>query len=913
MMFGRSFKIYPPPIPLCSTALLLAAAAFWVLGGARLSSAQEHQTRSATATQSITIDYPLDKSIFPPEITPPTFLWRDPSEADHWVIEVSFKDHRERIRVNAPGEHWTVGEVDPQTGIPDLARLPAKQAATRTWKPDTSTWAKIKSGSLDSPATIVITGFRQDSSVAVSTAQATIMTSHDPVGAPIFYRDVPLMTMSNTVKGSIQPLPPTAIPLIKWRLRNVAEPKSRVVMENVYTCANCHSFSSDGKTLGIDVDGPKNDKGLYALVPVQKKMVIRNQNVIRWSSFQENLDKPSAAPAVKRWGFMSQVSPNGRYVVTSIGPPGGGNEHQKQNPEFAPGLLDRLFSITYNNIAFTQVFYPLRGILAWYDSQEQKLRPLPGADDPHFVQTSAFWSPDGKYLVFSRALARDPYPDGAESPMYANDPREPQIRYDLYRIPFNGGKGGKAEPVEGASRNGMSNNFPKVSPDGRWIVFVQNHSGLLMRPDSKLYIVPFNGGQPRLMNCNTSRMNSWHSFSPNGRWLAFSSKARSPFTQLMLTHIDENGNDSPAILVENTTASNRAVNIPEFVNIPMDGMEAIEPQAAEVYHVINVAYELTAKQQWADAVVQWRKAAEMDPNNAEVHFLLAGSLTANNQKSDAVKEYKKACGLDPHQAGWFSHLAVLLAQTGDTEGAIANFRKSLELEPANAEAEAVFGAVLAESGQMEQGLQHMRKAVELSPESPRAHSYLAMALTKQGQFEEAIEQMQTAVNLAPSSTEYEFNLGFIRKLAGDYAGAAAALEQSVKLSNGKNARCLAELAEAYDKLGRSPEAVVTAQRALELAVQEHDEEMESKLRVDLGGYQRATAREPRERKRGGFTGHNLPTYSRESMTEIRVRGALSSDALALSPGFLQDSSPVSATTSFSTTLAWIPALRAASG
>ena len=67
-------------------------------------------------------------------------------------------------------------------------------------------------------------------------------------------------------------------------------------------------------------------------------------------------------------------------------------------------------------------------------------------------------------------------------------------------------------------------------------------------------------------------MNSWHSFSPNGRWLVFSSKSRSPYTQMYLTHIDENGNDSPAILIDNATAANRAVNIPEFVNIPPDGL-----------------------------------------------------------------------------------------------------------------------------------------------------------------------------------------------------------------------------------------------------------------------------------------------------------------------------------------------------
>ncbi len=410
MIFESSLKMCSRPIAFSFLALLLASQAFWMPGEARRSSGEQLKTGPATA-QSITIDYPLDNSIFPPEITPPTFLFRDPSGANHWVIDVSFKGRPNKIHVDAPGDHWKIGEVDPQTGMPELTRLPAKQAATRTWKPDAATWAKIKRGSAESPATIAITGFAgQSSKVAVSTAQVTITTSLDPVVAPIFYRDVPLMTAATTVKGTIQPLPPTAIPLIKWRLRNIAEPQSRVVMEKVYTCANCHSFSANGKTLGIDVDGPKNDKGLYALVPIEKNMAIRNQNVIRWSSFQENLDKPSSAPAVKRWGFMSQVSPDGNYVVTSIGPPGVGNAHQNQNPEFAPGLLDRLFSITYKNIAFTQVFYPLRGILAWYDRQQQKLRPLPGADDPHFVQTSAFWSPDGKYLVFSRAVARDPYP-----------------------------------------------------------------------------------------------------------------------------------------------------------------------------------------------------------------------------------------------------------------------------------------------------------------------------------------------------------------------------------------------------------------------------------------------------------------------------------------------------------------------
>jgi len=47
----------------------------------------------------------------------------------------------------------------------------------------------------------------------------------------------------------------------------VGQPRSRLLLEGLHTRATCHSFSGDGKTLGLDVDGPGNDKGLYAIAP----------------------------------------------------------------------------------------------------------------------------------------------------------------------------------------------------------------------------------------------------------------------------------------------------------------------------------------------------------------------------------------------------------------------------------------------------------------------------------------------------------------------------------------------------------------------------------------------------------------------------------------------------------------------
>jgi len=828
------------------TASLVGATSM-VLGIGLTTVPPNEPAQAVNPAAKLIIDYPVDGSIFPPEITPPTFLWHDESStATRWEVEVQFGDRTAPLHVDAVGENQRMGEIDPEAGAGYLvAPLTPEQAAMRTWKPDAETWARIKQHSVKSAATIRIEGFTgEHEGQAVSTGSVTLTTSTDPVGAPVFYRDVPLMTTPAQANGAIQPLPPSALPLIKWKVRDIGEAGSRTVMGNLHTCMNCHSFSPDGKTMGIDLDGPRNDKGLYAVVPVSKQMTIGNKDTIRWSAFQEDLNAKTLAPSVKRFGFMSQVSPDGRYVVTSIDSPQLGNSHDKEHPLFASSLSNRTFSINYPHLDFTQVFYPMRGILAWYDRVEQKLRPLPGADDPEFVQACAFWSPDGKYLIFSRARAGDPYPPNAPRPTHANDPREPQIQYDLYRIPFNHGLGGKAEPVAGASQNGMSNNFPKVSPDGKWIVFVENRNGLLMRPDSKLYIVPFAGGKARMLRCNLWRMNSWHSFSPNGRWLAFSSKARSIYTQLMLTHIDAQGNDSPAILIENTTAANRAINIPEFVNIPPGGIEKIDPQATEFYRVADAAYERMAGDRMAEAVDLWRKAILLDPDDPAAHFSMATALSKEGQQQEALEQYRQACALDPRNAAWLVSLAASLAASGDMDAAIESWRRSLAIDPSNAEAEADLGAALFQSGKRQEGTAAMRKAVEIDPKLAVAHKQLGLALSQMGQMTEAVDELQKAVELNPDSAEYHYNLGFILGMRGDLAGAIGSLETAVTMSAGKDWRLLAVLAGAYERSGRPSDAARTMQQAIDLAVAQHEDEAAAKLRGALAHYRDETAPAP---------------------------------------------------------------------
>lgn len=780
---------------------------------------------SPTSVSPIVVDYPSEGSLFPPDIIAPTFQWRDAdASATAWRIDIAFAENGHKIQLWSPGEKMKLRELDTSIEGYVMPTLTPEQQAAHTWKPDPKVWAEIKKHSVKGPASITITGFHgANTGDPVSSGQVNIQTSKDPVGAPIFYRDVPLIPTpaDQGERGVIKPLPDSVLPKIKWRLRYISGTENKVVMDGLPTCANCHSIARDGKTLGIDVDGPQNDKGLYGLIPIHKVSSISNDYVIHWSAFSDKL-------AQKRFGFMSQVSPDGKFVITSIDVPG---EHGRR-------VVDRLYNGFYNDYGFGQVFFPTRGVLAWYSKDSGKLQVLPGADDPKYVQTSAFWSPDGKYLVYSRGPAKDPYETGHPRAMYANDPNETQMQYDLYRIPFNDGKGGAAEKLVGASENGMSNNFPKVSPDGKWIVFVRNKNGLLMRPDSHLYIVPFEGGKERMLNCNLKVMNSWHSWSPNGRWLVFSSKSPSLYTQMYLTHIDENGNDTPAILIENATEANRAVNIPEFMNIPQGGLERIDAPATEFYRLFDVAVQLADKGKYDAAVPAWNKALALAPEDPRGHNNLGIALVAMGKFDEAVGEYRKSLELNPSSSQTHNNLGSALAEMGRIDEALPEFQKAVELNPDNGAAHVNLGDALAEmGGHVDEAIQELNKGIELQPESANAHNGLGVELARARRLDEAATHMEKAVSLAPNSADFRYNFGRVLATKGDYPAAVVQFEAAAKLSGMQSPAILEMLAAAYSDTGRYSEAVQTARLALDLANQQQNPALAERLRVSLARYE----------------------------------------------------------------------------
>ncbi|MBF0433619.1 MAG: tetratricopeptide repeat protein, partial [Fibrobacteria bacterium] len=703
------------------------------------------------------INYPFDKSLFPPDFTMPLFVWHDMVKTvDSWLVDVSFEGLTghfliltEALRVKQNLDSACIRE---NNNIPEAAY----DLAARNWAPEPALWDAIKSYSTGKNAVITIrglTGLKSDLYIA-SQGIVTIQTSEDSVAAPIFYRDVPLMP-TTTETGVVKPLADDALHLISWRLRDVSQVSAPVLLTDMPTCANCHSFSRDGKTLGMDMDGPQGDKGAYALKDIAEHMNITQDDVFSWNDFNK---KQTA------FGLFSRVSPDGRYVISAVD--------------------EKVFVANYMDFRFLQTFYPTRAKLAYYDRESGNVKLLPGASNPDYVQCNPVWSPDGKEIVFLRAKAKPSY-EGL-MPQKALDPDETQIKYDVYRMPFNNGKGGNPEAVFGASGNGMSNSFPKFSPDGKWIVYVQSKNGLLMRPDSKLYIIPAGGGVARELACNFPIMNSWHSWSPNSRWLVFSSKGMRPFTQMFLTHIDEFGKASPAILIPHSTADNRAVNLPEFVNIEADGIKKIIAPAADYQRYLDRAKDLILEGKVAEALELAQRAVKSNKDYADAQSTLAYVLQQQGKLDEAEQFYKAAIENNSADHAFnnndfnYVNLGVILNHKRQYNQAISVFNKAVKENPKSVSAYYNWGVALAGLEKPDSAISLFVKALELSPELSYAHIEIGRIYTEKGEHKKAVQEYYKALRKGLTNYRTYLLLGSALEAVNDFDGALTQYNQAIK-------------------------------------------------------------------------------------------------------------------------------------
>lgn len=556
----------------------------------RVRSVADNFLKGDSLPSGLAIDYPAESSLFPRDFQSPTFRWSANQEGS--------QDYYACIADPA-------GHIISDAFITDLH-----------WKPDSMQWEMLKKSYTGEALRFAVMGIKKDKPISGSIL--TFQISPDSVGADIFFRAVTL-PFSYAVSN---------VQTIEWYIGSVSGEPPRKMLDNMPVCANCHSFSAKGPTLAMDVDYG-NDKGSYAILQASDTASITPDEIISWDDFKKEENEPT-------FGLLSQISPSGNHVLSTV----------KDLSVFA--AVD-------DNLAYSQLFFPIKGIIGIYDVETGDFSELQGANYPEYVQSNPVWSPDNETVLFARTGAHinETVKKHGSALLNIDDIKEfkhgeKEFKFNLYAVDFNDGAGGEPHPLPEASHNGKSNYFPKYSPDGKWIVFCQSENFMLLQPDSKLYIMKPDGTDARLMNCNTDNMNSWHSWSPNSRWLVFSSKHESIYTRLYLTHIDENGNDSPPVLLENLVFDQRAANIPEFFPGDAGNFKKIQDGfSTTAPHYARLATDNIRSKYYLMAQKHLDKALELDPDYIDTYMLkiLLNSLLLQVNSAKEKNEKNRALAI----------------------------------------------------------------------------------------------------------------------------------------------------------------------------------------------------------------------------------------------------------------------------
>jgi hypothetical protein len=161
--------------------------------------------------------------------------------------------------------------------------------------------------------------------------------------------------------------------------------------------------------------------------------------------------------------------------------------------------------------------------IAYYKLDTEKVKPVANISEKNRLETYPAWTPDGKYLYYCSAPIL--WEDRDKNPP---DNYE-KVKYNLMRVGYDAetDRWGVPQTVLSADTTGLSILQPRVSPDGRFLLFLMCQYGCfpIYQPTSDLYMMNLESGEyKKLDNINSRYSESWHSWSSNSRWIAFSSK-----------------------------------------------------------------------------------------------------------------------------------------------------------------------------------------------------------------------------------------------------------------------------------------------------------------------------------------------------------------------------------------------------
>jgi tetratricopeptide (TPR) repeat protein len=165
------------------------------------------------------------------------------------------------------------------------------------------------------------------------------------------------------------------------------------------------------------------------------------------------------------------------------------------------------------------------------------------------------------------------------------------------------------------------------------------------------------------------------------------------------------------------------------------------------------------KGQWAEAIVEYDKAIEINPRYDWAYFSRGGIYVFKGQYDKAIADYNKAIEINPRYAEAYISRGGTYLTKRQYDKAIADYNKAIEINPRYGDAYFSRGGTYLTKRQYDRAITDYNKAIEINPRYAMAYFSRAVAYFYKKEYEEAWDDVYRAQNL-----EYKVSPEFLKAL-----------------------------------------------------------------------------------------------------------------------------------------------------